>query len=63
MLDLEAENRAMTLDEVRQMQTMKTGALIQYAAAAGGIMGAHWLMGVRITHRVVSHGRPRHPRP
>ena len=37
MLDLEAENRAMTLDEVRQMQAMKTGALIQYAAAAGGI--------------------------
>ena len=39
MLDLEAENRAMTLDEVRQMQAMKTGALIQYAAAAGGIHG------------------------
>ncbi|MED5352127.1 MAG: polyprenyl synthetase family protein, partial [Pseudomonadota bacterium] len=39
MLDLEAESRAMTLDEVRQMQAMKTGALIQYAAAAGGIHG------------------------
>lgn len=39
MLDLEAENLAMTLDEVRQMQAMKTGALIQYAAAAGGIHG------------------------
>ncbi len=39
MLDLEAENRAMTLDEVRQMQAMKTGALIQYAAVAGGIHG------------------------
>ena len=39
MLDLEAENRAMTLEEVRQMQAMKTGALIQYAAAAGGIHG------------------------
>ena len=37
MLDLEAESRAMSLDEVRQMQAMKTGALIQYAAAAGGI--------------------------
>ena len=37
MLDLEAENRDMSLDEVRQMQAMKTGALIQYAAAAGGI--------------------------
>ena len=39
MLDLEAETRAMTLDEVRQMQAMKTGALIQYAAAAGWING------------------------
>ena len=39
MLDLEAENRSTTLDEVRQMQAMKTGALIQYAAAAGGIHG------------------------
>ena len=39
MLDLEAESRIMTLDEVRQMQAMKTGALIQYAAAAGGIHG------------------------
>ena len=28
MLDLEAENRAMTLDEVRQMQAMKTGCLL-----------------------------------
>ena len=37
MLDLEAETREMSLDEVRQMQAMKTGALIQYAAAAGGI--------------------------
>ena len=37
MLDLEAESREMSLDEVRQMQAMKTGALIQYAAAAGGI--------------------------
>ena len=37
MLDLEAESRVMSLDEVRRMQAMKTGALIQYAAAAGGI--------------------------
>ena len=46
MLDLEAENRAMTLDEVRQMQAMKTGALIRFAACAGGIhaMGSDSLM-------------------
>ena len=29
----------MVLDEVRQMQAMKTGALIQFAAVAGGIHG------------------------
>jgi len=39
MLDLEAETRTMVLDEVHQMQTMKTGALIQFAAIAGGIHG------------------------
>ena len=39
MLDLEAETRPMVLDEVRQMQAMKTGALIQFAAVAGGIHG------------------------
>jgi len=39
MLDLEAETRPMVLDEVRRMQAMKTGALIQFAAIAGGIHG------------------------
>jgi len=39
MLDLEAESATPTLDEVRQMQAMKTGALIRFAAVAGGIHG------------------------
>ena len=39
MLDLQAESGAPSLDEVRQMQAMKTGALIQFAAVAGGIHG------------------------
>jgi farnesyl diphosphate synthase len=39
MLDLEAETGTPTLDEVRQMQAMKTGALIRFAAIAGGIHG------------------------
>ena len=39
MLDLEAESGTPSLDEVRQMQAMKTGALIQFAAVAGGIHG------------------------
>ena len=39
MLDLEAETGTPSLDEVRQMQAMKTGALIRFAAVAGGIHG------------------------
>lgn len=39
MLDLEAESGTPTLDQVRQMQAMKTGALIQFSAVAGGIHG------------------------
>ena len=39
MLDLEAENATPKLDDVRQMQAMKTGALIQFAAVAGGVHG------------------------
>ena len=44
VLDLQAEKRAragnaLSLDEIRQMQGMKTGALIHFAACAGGIYG------------------------
>ena len=39
MLDLQAEISPMDLDQVRQMQGMKTGALIQFAAVAGGLHG------------------------
>ena len=37
MLDLEGESRTMSLDETREMQGMKTGALIEFAALAGAI--------------------------
>ena len=39
MLDLQAETNPMDLDQVRQMQGMKTGALIQFSAIAGGLHG------------------------
>lgn len=39
MLDLQAETTPLDLDGVRQMQAMKTGALIQFAAVAGGMHG------------------------
>jgi farnesyl diphosphate synthase len=39
MLDLQAETRQFDLTEVTEMQSMKTGALIQCAAICGGIVG------------------------
>jgi len=39
MLDLEAEARPFDLDEIKQMQSLKTGALIQCAAICGGLIG------------------------
>ena len=39
MLDLQAETRRLDLTEVTEMQSMKTGALIQCAAICGGIVG------------------------
>lgn len=38
MLDLEAENRRFDLSETKQMQRMKTGALISCAVLSGGIV-------------------------
>ena len=38
MLDLEAEGRLFTLSETKQMQMMKTGALISCAVLCGGIV-------------------------
>ena len=39
MLDLSAENQALTGDAIRHMQAMKTGALFRYACEAGAILG------------------------
>jgi farnesyl diphosphate synthase len=38
-LDLEAEGKTLEVDEIRYLQALKTGALIEYACAAGGILG------------------------
>ena len=38
-LDLEAEGKTLKVDEIRYLQALKTGALIEYACAAGGILG------------------------
>jgi farnesyl diphosphate synthase len=40
MIDLEAEQRSLTLDQVLELQRLKTGALISYACDAGAILGA-----------------------
>lgn len=39
MIDLEAETKTLNLDEITQLQRLKTGALIAVACQAGAIMG------------------------
>jgi farnesyl diphosphate synthase len=39
MFDLEAETRQLSLDEIKRLQSMKTGALFAYACEAGAILG------------------------
>ena len=39
MLDLCAENRQFSIAETKQMQMMKTGALLSAAVICGGIVG------------------------
>jgi geranylgeranyl pyrophosphate synthase len=38
-LDLEAEGRAVSMDEIENIHSKKTGALIRYSAEAGAIIG------------------------
>ncbi|GBE43549.1 farnesyl diphosphate synthase [bacterium BMS3Bbin10] len=38
-LDLEAEGKPARIDEIRHLQGLKTGALIEYACVAGAILG------------------------
>jgi farnesyl diphosphate synthase len=40
MIDLEAEQRSLTMDQVLELQRLKTGALIGFACEAGAILGA-----------------------
>ena len=39
MIDLEAEQRRLTMDQVLELQRLKTGALIGFACEAGAILG------------------------
>jgi farnesyl diphosphate synthase len=39
MIDLEAEGRALTIDQVLELQRLKTGALLEFACEAGAILG------------------------
>ncbi len=39
MIDLQAESRTLTLDEITQLQRLKTGALIMFGCEAGAILG------------------------
>ena len=52
MLDLEAESRPFNLAETKQMQMMKTGALISCAVLSGGIVAGadHALLTAQATY-------------
>jgi farnesyl diphosphate synthase len=39
MFDLEAEKRKLSLDEIKRLQSMKTGALFAFSCEAGAILG------------------------
>jgi farnesyl diphosphate synthase len=39
MIDLEAETKTLNLDEITQLQKLKTGALIGYGCEAGAMLG------------------------
>lgn len=39
MFDLDAESRQLTLDEIKRLQSMKTGALFSFSCEAGAILG------------------------
>lgn len=39
MLDLDAEHKPLTLDDIIALQKLKTGALIEYACVAGAVLG------------------------
>jgi farnesyl diphosphate synthase len=39
MIDLEAEGRDLTIDQVLELQRLKTGALLEFACEAGAILG------------------------
>ena len=39
VLDIAAENQSPTADEIRTLQSMKTGALIRFACEAGAVLG------------------------
>ena len=54
MIDMAAEGRELTLEEVLQLHALKTGRLIQYAAEAGAILGR---APAQIRGRIAAYGR------
>lgn len=54
VIDMEGENRHLTLPEVINLHAMKTGRLICYSAEAGAIMGKAT---PDLRHHIISYGR------
>jgi farnesyl diphosphate synthase len=54
MIDMAAEGRPLTVQEVARLHALKTGRLIQYAAEAGAILGR---AGSHVRAQVAAYGR------
>lgn len=54
VIDIEGENRHLTLPEILNLHAMKTGRLICYAAEAGAILGG---ASPDMRNRIISYGR------
>lgn len=54
MIDMEAEGRRLSLQDVARLQALKTGRLIQYSAEAGAILGR---AAAPIRQQIAAYGR------
>ena len=61
MLDIEAEDKRLDLDQTKTMQMMKTGALMSCAVVSGGLVGgadSQLLTALRTYARQLGAGLP-----
>ena len=54
MIDIDAEGKTLTAEQIGRLQALKTGRLIQYSAEAGAILGRAPL---HQRHQIAAYGR------